>query len=49
MNEDDDKKVRGAGVECLDDTIKSLGPAFIDRSLPEIVESITKLLDADLE
>lgn len=33
MTEDDDNRVRGAAVESLDDLIKDLGPAFIDRSI----------------
>lgn len=49
MNEDDEKKVRGAAVESFDDLVKALGPAFIDRNLPALTEGIMKLLEADIE
>ena len=46
MNEDDDKKVRGAAVESIDDLVKALGPAFIDKGLEPLIEAIKKLLEA---
>lgn len=49
MNEDDEKKVRGAAVESFDDLVKALGPAFIDRNLPALTEGIMKLLEAEIE
>jgi hypothetical protein len=33
MTEDDDNRVRGAAVESVDDLVKDLGPAFVDRSI----------------
>ena len=33
----------------MDDLIKQLGPAFIDRHLPALTDSIMKLLEADVE
>ena len=44
MTEDDDKRVRGAAVQTMDDLIKELGPAFIDRNLPALAQAIMKLL-----
>jgi hypothetical protein len=44
MTEDDDNKVRGAAVESIDDLVKELGPAFIDRNLTPLKEAIMKLL-----
>jgi importin-4 len=49
MNEDDEKQVRGAAAEATDDLVKELGPAFIDRNLPALVEAVMKLLEADIE
>lgn len=49
MNEDDDKRVRGSAVESMDDLVKNLGPAFIDRTLPALTDAIKKLLEADIE
>jgi hypothetical protein len=46
MTEDEEKRVRGASVESVDDLIKELGPAFIDRNLPAISEAIMKLLES---
>lgn len=46
MTEDDDNKVRGAAVESIDDLIKELGPAFIDRNLTPLSEGIMRLLEA---
>ena len=36
-------------MESIDDLIKELGPAFIDRNLPPLTEAIQKLLEADVE
>jgi len=44
MSEDDDNKVRGAAVESIDDLVKDLGPAFIDRNITPLAEGIKKLL-----
>jgi hypothetical protein len=44
MTEDDDNRVRGAAVESLDDLVKELGPAFIDRNVNPLKEGIMKLL-----
>lgn len=49
MSEDDDNRVRGAAVESIDDLVKDLGPAFIDRSLNPLKEGIMKLLEAEIE
>ena len=49
MSEDDDNRVRGAAVESIDDIVKDLGPAFIDRSLNPLKEGIMKLLEAEIE
>jgi hypothetical protein len=44
MTEDDDKRVKGAAVESIDDLVKELGPAFIDRNFPALTEAIMRLL-----
>ena len=44
MTEDDEKTVRGAAVESIDDILKKLGPAFIDKNLSALKEGIMKLL-----
>lgn len=49
MNDDDDKKVRGAAVESFDDLVKALGPAFVDRNMPALTEGIMRLLEADMD
>lgn len=49
MTEDDDNRVRGAAVQSLDDLVKELGPAFIDRNINPLKEAIMKLLEADIE
>jgi hypothetical protein len=49
MTEDDDNKVRGAAVESIDDLIKELGPAFIDRNLTPLSEGIMRLLEAEVD
>lgn len=46
MTEDDDNRVRGAAVESIDDLVKDLGPAFVDRSINPLKEAIMKLLEA---
>ena len=48
MTEDDDKKVRGAAVESVDDMVKGLGPAFVDRSLEALKDAIMRLLEAEV-
>jgi len=37
--------VRGAAVESIDDLLKELGPAFVDRSLNPLKEGMMKLLE----
>jgi hypothetical protein len=49
MTEDDDNKVRGAAVESIDDLVKELGPAFIDRNITPLSEAIMKLLEAEVD
>lgn len=49
MTEDDDNKVRGAAVESIDDLIKQLGPAFIDKNIVPLKEAIMKLLQAEYD
>ena len=34
-------------MESIDDLVKGLGPAFIDRHLPALKEAIMKLLEAE--
>lgn len=48
MNEDSEKKVRGAAVESIDDLIKEIGPAFIDQSIPALKDALMKLLESDI-
>jgi hypothetical protein len=49
MTEDEERKVRGAAVESVEDLVKELGPAFIDRSLAALGEAIMKLLESEME
>lgn len=44
MTEDDDNKVRGAATESIDELVKELGPAFIDRNINPLKEGMMKLL-----
>ncbi len=48
MTEDDDKRVRGAAVEALDDMCKEIGPVLVDRSLEPIKDAIIRLLESDV-
>lgn len=48
MTEDDDKRVRGAAVEALDDMCKEIGPVLVDRSIEPIKDAIIRLLETDV-
>ena len=49
MTQDDDNRVRGAAVESVDDLVKDLGPAFVDKSINPLKEAIMKLLEAEID
>lgn len=48
MTEDDDKRVKGAAVEALDDMCKEIGPVLVDRSIEPIKDAIIRLLETDV-
>ena len=48
MTEDEDKRVKGAAVEALDDLCKDIGPVLVDRSIEPIKDAIIRLLENDV-
>ena len=48
MTEDEDKRVRGAAVEALDDLCKEIGPVLVDRSIEPIKDAIIRILETDV-
>ena len=48
MTEDEDKRVKGAAVEALDDLCKDIGPVLVDRSIEPIKDAIIRLLETDV-